>query len=64
MAKRNTLPQITPPDPDQIMLTGVAHISMGERLGWLAKQPMQSKRAQRALDIGFWEPMREQLEMF
>jgi hypothetical protein len=46
------------------MLTGVAPVSMGERLGWLANQPMQPKRVQRALDIGFWDPMRNQLEMF
>ncbi len=63
MSKRKTLPQITPPDPDQIMMPGVAPVSMGERLGWLANQPMQPKRAQRALDIGFWDPMRNQLEL-
>ena len=64
MAKCKTLPQITPPDPDQIMLTGVAPVSMGERLCWLANQPMQPSRAQRPLDIGFWNPMRDQREMF
>lgn len=64
MAKRKSLPLIAPPDPDQIMMAGVAPVGMGERLGWLANQPMQSKRPQRALDIGFWDPMRDQLEMF
>ena len=64
MAKRKTLPQITPPDPDQIMMAGVAPVSMGERLGWLADQPMQPRRKQRPLDIGFWYPMRDQLKMF
>ena len=64
MAKRKTLPQVTPPDLDQIMMAGVAPVSMGERLGWLANQPMQPRRAQRPLDIGFWNPMRNQLEMF
>ena len=64
MAKRKTLPQITPPDPTQIMMAGVAPVSMGERLGWLAAQPMQPKRQQRPLDIGFWNPMRDQIEMF
>ncbi|NCO47687.1 MAG: hypothetical protein GW887_01335 [Sphingomonadales bacterium] len=64
MAKCKPLPQITPPDPDQIMMAGVAPVSMGERLGWFANQPMQPKRAQCALDIGFWDPMRNQLEMF
>ncbi len=63
MAKRKTLPQITPPDPDQFMLTGVAPASMGERLGWLANQPMQPRRKQRPLDNGFWKPMWDQLEM-
>lgn len=64
MAKRKALKQITPSDPAQIMMAGVAPVSMGERLGWLANQPMQPKRVQRALDIGFWNPMRNQLEMF
>ena len=61
---RKTLPKIAPPDPAQIMLAGVAPVSMGERLGWLAAQPMQPRREQRPLDIGFWNPMRDQLEMF
>ena len=64
MPKRKTLPQIKPPDPDQIIMAGVAPVSMGERLGWLADQPMQPRRSQRPLDIGFWNPMRNQLEMF
>ena len=62
--KRKNLPQITRPDPDQIMMAGVAPVSMGERLGWLAAQPMQPRREQRPLDIGFWDPMRNQIEMF
>ena len=64
MTKRKALKQITPPDPAQIMMAGVAPVSIGERLGWLANQPMQPKRHQRPLDIGFWNPMRNQLEMF
>lgn len=64
MAKRKTLPQIAPPDPAQMMMTGVVPVSMRERLGWLANQPMQPRRAQRPLDIGFWNPMRDQIEMF
>jgi hypothetical protein len=64
MTKRKALPKITPPDPDQIVMAGVAPISMGERLGWLANQPMQPRRAQRPLDIGFWNPVRNQIEMF
>jgi hypothetical protein len=64
MTKRKTLPQIAAPDPAQIMMAGVAPVSMGERLGWLAAQPMQPRREQRPLDIGFWNPMRDQIEMF
>lgn len=64
MAKRKTLSQITPPDPDQIVMAGVAPVSMGKQLGWLANQPMRPKRVQRALDIGFCDPMRDQMEMF
>ena len=64
MAKRKTLPQIAPPDPAQIMLAGISPVSMGERLGWLANQPMQPRLAQRPLDIGFLNPMRDQIEMF
>ena len=64
MTKREALKQIAQPDPDQILMAGVAPVSMGERLGWLANQPMQPRRAQRPLDIGFWNPMRNQLEMF
>jgi len=62
--KRRDLPKITPPNPDQIIMTGIAPVSMGERLGWLADQPMQPRREQRPLDIGFCNPMRNQLEMF
>jgi hypothetical protein len=46
------------------MMAGIAPVSMGERLGWLAAQPMQPRREQRPLDIGFWNPMRDQIEMF
>ena len=62
--KRKDPASVTPPDPDQIMIAGIAAVSMGERLGWLAAQPMQPRREQRPLDIGFWNPMRDQLEMF
>ena len=51
-------------DPLQMMIAGVAPVSARERLGWLANQPMLPRREQRALDIGFWNPMRNQLEMF
>ena len=62
--KRKDLASVTPPDPDQIMIAGIAVVSMGERLGWLAAQPMQPRREQRPLDVGFWDPMRNQIEMF
>jgi hypothetical protein len=56
--------QVTAADHDQIMMAGVAPVSMGERLSWLAEQPMQPRREQRPLNIGFWDPMRKQIEMF
>ncbi len=62
--KRKDLPKIVAPDPDQMMIAGVAPVSVGERLGWLAAQPMQPRREQRPLDVGFWDPMRDQIEMF
>ena len=64
MPKRKSLPQIAASDTDQIIMAGVAPVSMGERLGWLADQPMQPRCAQRPLDIGFWNPMRNQLDLF
>lgn len=52
------------PDPEQSMIPGVQPVSLGERLSWLAEQPFQAEKAQKPLDIGFWNPMRDQLEMF
>ncbi|MFN0045613.1 MAG: hypothetical protein ACKVOS_04020 [Sphingorhabdus sp.] len=51
-------------DTGQMMIAGIPRVSLGERLTWTAQQPMQPKREQRPLDIGFWDPMRNQLEMF
>lgn len=62
--KRKAVSSVTESDPNQMMITGVKPVSLGERLTWAAQQPMQPKRAQRPLDIGFWDPMRNQLEMF
>jgi hypothetical protein len=57
--------RIAPPfDPDQMIIAGVQPVSLGQRLTWAAQQPMQPKRAQHPLDVGFWDPMRNQLEMF
>lgn len=54
----------SPNDPNQMMIAGVEPVGLAERLTWAAQQPLQPKRAQRPLDIGFWDPMRDQLEMF
>lgn len=64
MSRTRAKVQIAASDSDQRMIAGVAPVSLGERLGWLAAQPMQARRKQRPLDIGFWDPMRNQLEMF
>ena len=45
-------------------MPGVQPVSLGERLQWQAQMPMQPRRAQRPLDIGFWGPLRDQIEMF
>ena len=50
--------------PDQLVIAGIAPVSLGERLTWAVQQPMQPKRAQRPLDMGFWNPTRNQLELF
>lgn len=39
-------------------------VSLGERLQFQAGLPMQPRRGRKALDIGFWDPMRDQLELF
>lgn len=62
--KRKPVPAVALPDPNQITMAGVAPVTMGERLSWLATQPMQPSREQRPLDVGFWDPMRNQIEMF
>ena len=51
-------------DPNQITMPGVQPVSFGERLQWRAQMPMQPRRAQKPLDFGFWDPMRDQLELF
>jgi hypothetical protein len=64
MAKRKGVERLEGADPAQIIMPGVRPISLGERLKWQAQLPMQPRRAQKPLDIGFWDPMRDQLEMF
>jgi hypothetical protein len=64
MAKRKVAVRLEGADPAQIIMPGVRPVSLGERLNWQAKLPMQPRRVQKPLDIGFWDPMRDQLEMF
>ena len=64
MARRKHAVRVAEPDPAQIVMPGVQPVSLGERLQWQAQLPMQPRRAQRPLDIGFWDPMRDQIEMF
>jgi hypothetical protein len=64
MAKRKAAVRLEGADPAQIIMPGVRPVSLGERLSWQAQLPMQPRHAQKPLDIGFWDPMRNQLEMF
>ena len=64
MAKRKLAVHLEGADPAQIIMPGVKPVSLGERLNWQAQLPMQPRRVQKPLDIGFWDPMRDQLEMF
>ena len=64
MARRKQLVRVTEPDPAQIVMPGVQPVSLGERLQWQAQLPMQPRRVQKPLDIGFWDAMRDQIEMF
>lgn len=49
---------------DQIIMPIMQPIRLVERLEFLAMQPMQPRREQRPLDVGFWNPLRNQIEMF
>lgn len=64
MAKRKQPVRVAEPDPNQIAMPGVQPVSLGERLQFQAGLPMQPRRGQKPLDIGFWDPMRDQLELF
>lgn len=64
MARRKQPVRVAEPDPNQITMPGVKPVSFGERLQWQAQMPMQPRRSQKPLDIGFWDPMRDQLELF
>lgn len=52
------------PDPTQFIMPGVQPVSLGERLQFQAGLPMQPRRGQKPLDIGFWDPMRDLLVLF
>lgn len=64
MARRKQPVRVAEPAPDQITMPGVPPVSLGERLQFQAGLPMQPRRVQKPLDIGFWDPMRNQLELF
>jgi hypothetical protein len=64
MAKRKLAVRLEGADPAQIHMPGVGPVSLGERLNWQAQLPVQPRRTQKPLDIGFRDPMRDQLEMF
>ena len=64
MAKRKQPVRVAEPDPNQITMPGVQPVSLGERLQFQAGLPMQPRWGQKPLDIGFWDPMRNQLELF
>jgi hypothetical protein len=51
-------------DGEQITMQGFRPISQRERLEWQGGQPLAPKREQKPLDIGFWNPMRNQIELF
>jgi len=64
MARRKQPVRVAETDPNQITMPGVQPVSLGERLQFQAGLPMQPRRSQKPLDIGFWDPMRNQLELF
>lgn len=51
-------------DDGQVIIDGVAPISLGERLSWMGAQPIEPAAKQKPLDIGLWNPMRDQIELF
>ena len=64
MAKLKSVVRLDGADPAQIIMPGVRPVSLCERLNWQAQLPMQPRRVQKPLDIGLWDPMQDQLEMF
>ncbi|MBS3928366.1 MAG: hypothetical protein KGZ65_08130 [Sphingomonadales bacterium] len=64
MARLKHAVRVAEPDLNQITIPGVQPVSLGERLQFQAGLPMQPRRIQKPLDIGFWDPMRDQLQLF
>jgi hypothetical protein len=64
MARRKQAARDAAPEPSQITMPGVQPVTPSERLQFQAGLPMQARRTQKPLDIGFWDPMRDQLELF
>ena len=64
MARHKQAVVISCSDPNQITMPGVQPVSLGERFLFQAGLPMQPRRVQKPLDVGFWDPMRDQLELF
>ena len=64
MTRRKSSVRIAGPDPDQITMPGVRPVTLSEKLQCRADMPMLPRRNQKPLDIGFWDPMRDQLDLF
>ncbi|MCB2087074.1 MAG: hypothetical protein KDE07_11565 [Sphingomonadaceae bacterium] len=64
MSRRKQPVRIAEPDPNQIAMPGMRPVTLAERLQCRADMPMLPRRVQKPMDIGFWDPMCDQLEMF
>lgn len=64
MTRRKSSVRVAGPDPDQIIMPRVRPVTLGEKLQCRADMPMLPRRNQKPLDIGFWDPMRDQLDLF
>lgn len=51
-------------DDGQTVIDGVEPVSLGERLEWMTRLPIEPAAKQKPLDIGLWNPMRDQLDLF
>ena len=64
MSRRKQPVRIAEPAPNQIAMPGMRPVTLAERLQCRADMPMLPRRVQKPMDIGFWDPMCDQLEMF